>query len=580
MTAPRSSGPDAPGADPDRVAEALGGLMEEWAGLWNRGAGTGSRIDPDRLMDAQMQLLRDTQRLWLYTTDRLFSGANGAPPVAAPAADDRRFDDAEWGSNPVFDHIKQAYLLNAAWAERMVESIDGLDADTKRKIAFYSRQIVDALAPTNFALTNPAVLRETAETGGENLRKGFDNLAAALARGRGPLAVEQVDGSAFAIGRDVAATPGEVVFQNALLQLIQYAPATESVYRRPLLIVPPWINKYYILDLRPENSFIAWCVARGYTVFAVSWVNPDERHRECGFDDYLQDGVLAALDAVERATGEREAAAVGYCIGGTLLAMALAWAAAQGDRRIVAATFLAAQVDFEDAGDLRVFAAPEALRLIEAEVDRKGYLDGAAMAAAFNMLRANDLVWHFAINNYLMGRRPRPFDLLYWNADSTRFPARMLFEYLRGMYQENRLAEGRFEALGRKLDLAGIAVPVYVQASLHDHIAPCGSVFKAMSLFGGPKRFMLAGSGHIAGVVNPPESGKYRYWVNPRRKRYRDLAAWQAEAQERPGSWWPDWHRWMSRRAGARVPARRPGDGELTPIEKAPGSYVRVRSDP
>ncbi len=582
------------GAGANEFADRLQRMMADLAGAWATGAGSAAgaaveamgelagkvRFDPTRMVEAQMQLWQDYQRLWMGTTARLLHQAPAEAPVIEPEPGDVRFRDAEWNENPVFDYIKQAYLLNAAWAKRMVESIDGLDEDTARKVDFFSRQIVDAMAPTNFALTNPAVIRETKERRGENLRQGYENLAATLARGKGPLAVEQVPPDAFEVGADLAVTPGEVVFQNELLQLIQYAPATETVYKRPLLIVPPWINKFYILDLRPENSFVAWCVRQGYTVFMVSWVNPDERHRDRSFDDYLRDGILAALDAVEQATGEAEVNAIGYCIGGTLLSIGLAWLGARGDARIRAATFLAAQVDFTEGGELRVFTDPSTLKLIEGEVERQGFLDGASMAAAFNLLRSNDLVWHYAIESYLLGKPPRAFDLLHWNADSTRFPARLLFDYLRGMYQENRLATpGAFEALGQPIDLADVRIPVYLQAARQDHIAPAVSVYKAMSLFSGPRRFVLAGSGHIAGVVNPPEKNKYQHWINPGRKRHGSLGEWLQGAEEHPGSWWPDWHRWMSRRSGRRVAARAPGEGALAPIEPAPGSYVRVRCD-
>ena len=584
-----------PGEAADEFAERLGRMMADLAGRWAEGAGGAAgaavesmgelarrvRFDPARMVEAQMQLWEDYQRLWMGTTARLLQEAPAGAPVIEPALEDTRFRDAEWSENPVFDYIKQAYLLNAAWARRMVESIEGLDDDTARKVDFFSRQVVDAMSPTNFAFTNPVVIRETAERRGENLREGLENFTAVLARGKGPLAVEHVPPNAFELGTDIASTPGEVVFQNELFQLIQYAPATETVHKRPLLIVPPWINKYYILDLRPENSFVAWCVAQGYTVFMVSWVNPDERHRDRGFDDYLRDGILAALEAVEQATGEAEVNAIGYCIGGTLLAIALAWLGARGETRIRAATFLAAQVDFTEGGELRVFTDPSTLKLVESEVERRGFLDGASMAAAFNLLRSNDLVWRYAVDSYLMGKTPRAFDLLYWNADSTRFPARLLFDYLRGMYQENRLATpGAFEVLGRPIDLADVRIPVYLQASHQDHIAPAGSVYKAMNLFSGPRRFVLAGSGHIAGVVNPPAKQKYQHWINPGRRRHASLDEWLGGAEEHPGSWWPDWHRWISRRSGRRVAARVPGEGGLACLEPAPGSYVRVRCDP
>ena len=556
------------------TGSAAGAAVEAMGGLAAK-----ARFDPARVLDAQVKLWQDHQRLWMDTTARLLGRArSGAPPVIEPSPDDRRFSDPEWEENPVFAYIKQAYLLNAAWAERMVESLEGVDRDTAQKLDFFSRQIVDAMAPVNFGLTNPAVIRETAESRGENLRRGYDNLTRVLARGKGPLAVEQVDKGAFEVGENVAVTPGQVVFRNELFELIQYAPATETVYKRPLLIVPPWINKYYILDLRPQNSFVEWCVGQGYTVYMVSWVNPDERHRDLRFDDYLRDGLFAALAAVEQATGETRMNTIGYCIGGTLLSMGLAWLGAKGDNRIAAATFFAAQVDFEEGGELRVFTDPATLALIEDDVKRKGFLDGANMAAAFNLLRSNDLVWSYVITNYLMGKSPPAFDLLYWNADSTRFPAQLLFDYLRGMYQENRLSTpGGFEVLGEPIDLANVTIPVFIQASRQDHIAPAPSVFKAMHLFKGPKRFTLAGSGHIAGVVNPPRKNRYQHWINTRRKRYASFDAWFEDAEERPGSWWPEWDAWLSGKSGRQVPAREPGDGALVPIEPAPGSYVKVR---
>ena len=534
-------------------------------------------VDPAKMLEAQMELWHDFQTLWVATTARMMG--KEAAPVIEPDAGDNRFRDPEWSDNPIFDFLKQSYLLNARWLRRSLAGIEGLDRAGAEKLDFVGRQIVDAFSPGNFALTNPVVLREMRETRGESLMRGLQQLAEDLKDSEHGLRPRQTDMDAFEVGGNVATAPGAVVHRTEVMQLIQYEPSTETVYRKPLLIVPPWINKFYILDLRPDNSFIRWAVDRGYTVFVISWVNPDESHAALSFDDYLRDGILAALDAIERATGERQTTAIGYCIGGTLLAAALAYMDAVGDGRIGAATFFAAQVDFEDAGELRIFTDEAHMDALEAKVREKGYLDAADMAGTFNALRANDLIWHFVINNYLLGKEPPAFDLLYWNADSTHFPAQLFIDYLRNMYQRNNLARpGEFELLGEKIDLGRIGIPTYIQASKEDHIAPAGSVFKLTRLFGGKKRFVLAGSGHIAGVINPPEKKKYQHWLVEGDAEYDDFESWFADAAEHPGSWWPDWHRWLSRRSGKKVPARKPGEGELDVIEPAPGSYVKRRS--
>ena len=534
-------------------------------------------VDPATMLEAQMELWHDFQALWAATTARMMG--REAAPVIEPEAGDNRFRDAEWSDNPIFDFLKQSYLLNARWLRRSLAGIDGLDRSGVDKLDFIGRQIVDAFSPANFALTNPVVLREMRETKGESLMRGLRQLTEDLKDSEHGLRPKQTDMDAFEVGNNVATSPGAVVYQNPLMQLIQYEPSTETVYRKPLLIVPPWINKFYILDLRPDNSFIRWAVERGYTVFVISWVNPDESHAALSFDDYLSDGILAALDAIERATGERKTTAIGYCIGGTLLAAALAYMDAVGDKRVGAATFFAAQVDFEDAGELRIFTDEAHMDALETKVREKGYLDAANMAGTFNALRANDLIWHFVINNYLLGKEPPAFDLLYWNADSTHFPAQLFIDYLRNMYQRNKLARpGAFELLGQKIDLGRIGIPTYIQASKEDHIAPADSVFKLTGLLGGRKRFVLAGSGHVAGVINPPEKKKYQHWLVENGAAHDDFETWFADAVEHPGSWWPDWHRWLSRRSGKKVPARKPGAGGLRLIEPAPGSYVKRRS--
>jgi len=475
--------------------------------------------------------------------------------------------------------MKQSYLLTARWLQGTVKEVEGVDDKTARKIDFYTRQFIDAMSPSNFALTNPQVVKATVESKGENLLKGLQNLLTDLERGKGRLAIRQTDMEAFKVGENVATSPGKVVYQNDVMQLIQYAPATAEVYTMPLLIVPPWINKFYILDLKPENSFIKWATEQGYTVFVISWVNPDERLASFVFEDYMKLGPLAALDAIEQATGQRKVSAIGYCIGGTLMATTLAYMAARGDDRIAACTFFTAQVDFTEPGELGVFIDEDQLAGIEGMMSKKGYLEGAEMATTFNMLRANDLIWSFVVNNYLMGKDPFPFDLLFWNADATRMPAAMHSYYLRNMYQKNLLSRpGGLAIDGVPIDLRKIDIPVYLQAGKEDHIAPARSVYKATQIFSGPVRFMLAGSGHIAGVVNPPRNKKYQHWLNEAARNPPTLAEWQAGAKEFPGSWWNDWDKWLSALSGPKVPARVPGEGSLAAIEDAPGSYVKVRS--
>ena len=531
--------------------------------------------NPAGLMQAQIGFWHDTMTLWQSTASRMM-GLDTAPVIESDPRD-RRFRDEAWKENEVFDYIKQSYLLSARFVQDVVGHVDGLDARTAHKVDFYSRQFVDAMSPSNFVLTNPEVLRRTAETGGENLLKGLNNLLSDLERGRGQLRISMTDPGAFELGGNIATTPGKVVFQNALMQLIQYAPSTAQALRRPLLIVPPWINKFYVLDLRQKNSFVRWAVAQGHTVFMVSWVNPDESLAECRFDDYMRDGILAALDAIERATGERSVNAIGYCLGGTLLACTLAWMAEHQDSRIATATFFVTLLDFAESGELKVFIDEEQLRALEEKMQRRGFLEGSEMASTFNMLRANDLIWSFVVNNYLLGKDPFPFDLLYWNGDSTRMPARMHSFYLRNMYQSNRLAvPGGITLDDTPIDLAHVTVPAYFLSTRDDHIAPWRSTYKGAHLLGGESRFVLAASGHIAGVVNPPEGGKYSHWINHALPSTAE--AWLQGATEIAGSWWNDWQRWIMAQGKETAAARTPGDAALPVIEDAPGSYVRVRA--
>lgn len=533
--------------------------------------------DPAKVMQAQVDLWQNYMQLWQSTAQKMMG--QEAPEVAPADKKDKRFKDKEWTENHVFDFIRQSYLLTARWMQKTVNEVEGLDEHTAKKVDFYTHQFADAMSPSNFVATNPMVLRETLNSNGENLVKGLDNMLKDLERGKGKLSISMTDMDAFEVGRNIATTPGKVVFQNHLIQLIQYSPTTETVYERPLLIAPPWINKYYILDLREENSFIKWCVEQGLTVFVISWVNPGKDLANETFEGYMHDGILAALDAIEKAICVREVTTIGYCLGGTLMASTLAYMAATGDDRIKGTTFFTAQVDFTEAGDLCVFVDNDQLAHLEKTMEERGYLDGSEMSTTFNMLRANDLIWSFVVNNYLMGKDPFPFDLLYWNSDTTRLPAAMHSFYLRQMYQENNLSKpGAIRFGDVPLDLSKVKTPVYIQAGRDDHIAPYKSVYKAANLYSGPVKFMLAGSGHIAGVVNPPSANKYQYWTNSKRKKYEDADAWLEDATETPGSWWPDWIKWMAKHSGKKVPARIPGEGGLKVIEDAPGSYVKAKS--
>ncbi len=532
--------------------------------------------NPAQLVEAQMDFWRAQMSVWQSATARSLGG--DVEPAARPARDDRRFRDPAWQDNLVFDYIKQSYLLSARWLLNTVHDVEGLDRLDAKKVDFYTRQFVDAMSPSNFLMTNPEVLRTTVESGGQNLVNGLGNLLSDLERGKGRLAISMTDTDAFEVGGNIATSPGSVVWQNELMQLVQYGPATPTVQKRPLLIVPPWINKFYILDLRERNSFIRWAVSQGLTVFVISWVNPDGDLADTSFADYVINGPLAALDAIEQATGEREVNAIGYCIGGTLMAATLARMAATGDDRIASITFFTTMVDFEEAGDLGVFVDEQQIEALEERMSRDGYLEGSDMATTFNMLRANDLIWSFVVNNYLLGREPFPFDLLYWNSDSTRMPSTMHSYYLREMYLANRLIEpDALEIDGVGVDLSRITIPVFILSTKEDHIAPWMSTYRATRIYGGPVRFCLAESGHIAGVINPPaDPPKYGYYLN--RRKPASPEKWFEGAVRHDGSWWPEWRRWLSRHAGAKVPARTPGDGALPVIEDAPGSYVKAGS--
>ena len=536
--------------------------------------------NPYRLAEAQLNLFWEYSALWQSSMLKLV----GQPvaPVAEPAKSDKRFRHEDWQEHFLFDYVKQSYLITARWLHSAVANVEGLDEHTRKKVDFFTRQYIDALAPSNFALTNPEVFRETIASGGQNLVKGLNNLLDDIERGNGQLKISMTDSKAFELGVNIATTPGQVVFQNDLMQLIQYEPATKKVARRPLLIMPPWINKYYILDLREKNSLVKWCVQQGLTVFVISWVNPDERHAGKDFEDYMLEGPLAALDAIEKATGEKSVNVLGYCLGGTLLAATLGYLATRKNTRIASASFMTSLVDFAGAGELDVFIDEDQVSALERKMSEHGYLEGADMANTFNMLRSNDLIWSFVINNYLLGRDPFPFDLLHWNQDSTRMPARMHSFYLRNMYMGNKLCRpGGITLAGVPIDVSKIMLPSYFVSAIEDHIAPWKTTYSGTQLLGGKSRFVLSGSGHIAGMINPPAASKYGYWTNE--KLPGSAEAWFEGAKQHEGSWWTDWLDWLGPHLGGQVAAREvgkgSGKGRLRALEPAPGTYARRRDD-
>lgn len=533
--------------------------------------------DPQRAIGLQTSLGRAYLDLWAGAVKRM--AGEQAPPVVSPDPRDKRFADPEWSENQFFDFLKQAYLLTAQWADKLVKDAAGVDEHTRKKAEFYVRQIANAISPSNFVLTNPELLRETLSSNAENLVRGMHMLSEDIKAGHGLLKIRQSDPSMFEVGKNLATTPGKVVFQNELMQLIQYEATTKNTMKFPLLIVPPWINKFYILDLAPEKSFIKWCVDQGITVFVISWVNPDARLAGKSFEEYMHEGVITALDTVEGITGEKQVHAIGYCVGGTLLSITLAYLAAKKQGRIKSATLFAAQVDFTYAGDLMVFVDEERIAQLETHMKEQGYLEASRMANTFNMLRSNDLIWPYVVNNYMRGKKPVPFDILYWNSDATRMPAANHSFYLRNCYLDNKLTKGEMEITGARIDLHKVKVSIYNLATREDHIAPAKSVLYGSQYFGGPVKYVLAGSGHIAGVINPPAKPKYQYWTGDEPKG-ESVEAWLKTATEHPGSWWPDWLEWLRAQGAETVAARKIGGGKFKPIEDAPGSYVKVKSWP
>lgn len=562
----RGGGPFSMGDEMSEAGKALGVIVKKWL------------EEPDNLAASQAKLGQDFVELW-GRTFRRFLGED-VEPVVKPEPGDNRFQDAEWTKNPLFDFIKQAYLLVAHWAEDMIEGTKDVEHIEKRRALFYFEQLASALSPSNFPFTNPEVIRTTFSTNAENLVTGMTHLVEDLDRSGDLLKIRQTDASAFEVGKNLAVTPGKVVFQNDIIQLIQYSPATDTVYKTPLLVVPPWINKFYILDLTPPKSFIRWAVEQGFTVFLVSWVNPDKRLAGKTFEDYMREGVLTAVEVATRAAGVDKVNALGYCVGGTLLSSTLAYMAQTGDRRINSASFLTTQTDFSKAGDLLIFINDTQLKALEEMMAERGFLDGSRMANVFNMMRPRDLIWPYVVNNYLLGKKPFPFDLLFWNSDSTRMPPANHSFYLREFYQLNRLAKGELMLGGVKLDLSKVTIPVYHLAAKEDHIAPAPSVFLGAKLLGGPVRFVLAGSGHIAGVINPPAKPKYMHWTLENGKDVLKgmptLDEWFAKAKEHTGSWWPDYKKWLTNFSGDQVPSRQPGEENFKALEDAPGSFVKA----
>ena len=530
--------------------------------------------DPAKLAEAQGSLVSSYIDLWNNALRKLLG--EQVQPVAEPDPSDNRFKDPEWSSNPYFDFWKQAYLLTTNWAEDVLQQTEGLDGPARQKAEFYLRQLSSAFSPSNFPMTNPEVVRETFATNGNNLVRGMTHLVDDMEKSGDLLKISQTDTAAFEVGRNLATTPGKVVFQNDIFQLIQYTPTTDKVREVPLLVVPPWINKYYILDLTPPKSLLKYAVDQGFTVFVVSWVNPDESLSHKSFEDYMLEGVLTATDAVTRETGVEKINVVGYCVGGTLLGSTLAYLAARGEEPYRSVTFLTTQLDFSKAGDLLLFTTDSQLASLGKMMAERGYLDGSRMANVFNMMRPRDLIWPYIVNNYMLGKKPFPFDLLYWNQDSTRMPAANHGFYLGEFYNANKLAKGEMTLAGVKLDLKKIKLPVFEVATKEDHIAPAKSVFIGSKMLGGPVEFVLAGSGHIAGVVNPPDKMKYQYWT-ANKAAADTLEEWIGMAKTHPGSWWPYWVEWVTKHSGDWTIPREPGE-TLGVIEDAPGSYVKTKS--
>ena len=554
------------------IGEAQQMLMQHASQAAERLGTVPAQADIDRMFDQTRDFWTESLSLW----QRFLVPSAEASPLAAAASKDKRFAAPQWADHPLFDLIRQSYLLVSDHLDRGVEALPGLDERQRQQLRFATRAFADAMSPANFPATNPLVLEKMFETRGENLLKGLERLVADMAKGQ----LTHTDPEAFEVGRNIAVTPGKVIKETPLYQLIQYTPATETVQRTPLVIFPPWINRFYILDLNQKNSFVRWAVEQGVTVFMVSWKSADASMAEVTMDDYVLRGQVDAIDTVRALLGVESVHAIGYCVAGTTLAMTLAWLAARGEaEKVASATFFTAQVDFTQAGDLQLFVDKEQIDMVASMATDDGFIDGRLMAATFNLLRGRDLIWSYVVNNYLLGQDYPVFDLLHWNGDVTNLPAGWHRRYLEDFYRDNRLVEaGALQVEGVPIDLSRVTTPAYVQAGREDHIAPAQSVWKLTHHLSGPLRFVLAGSGHIAGVVNPPAANKYQYWTNDAAPA--TLEDFIAGATETKGSWWPDWLRWLEARGTGTVAAdgaRVPGAGSLKAIEDAPGRYVKTR---
>lgn len=532
---------------------------------------------PEVFIQETQKLMQDAFKLWDEALEAIEGRKEELDPIVSPDRSDKRFKDPLWEKNPTFDFIKQSYLLYSQWVDRLVESTPDIEKNTRRKMKFYSRQFVDALSPTNFPLANPTVLMKALDTKGENLMKGYQRLIEDMQQGNAFLNIENTDRKAFKLGLDIAITPGKVIFQNKLMQLIQYEPKTKKVYASPVLIVPAWINKYYILDLRSGNSLVEWLVEQGHTVFIVAWVNPGHEHKDITYEDYLTQGALTALDIVQKHTGEQQIHLMGYCLGGILLTVLLGYLQEEARKSIKSLTLLASPLDFSEAGELLLFTDPYLYGLLCKRMEETGMLDGAVMGATFNMMRSNDLIWSAFINNYLLANDPPQFDMLYWNADVTNMPAKMFKTYIEEFFQKNNLIKrGEMKILGKPIDISKAEVPMFLLAAHDDHISPWKSMYAAIQYLKGPVQFVLSGSGHVAGVVNPPAKNKYGYWVNMSLPS--EPTKWLEAADHKPGSWWLAWQQWIeSLNKGPKIDAKLRHPHEV--IEAAPGSYVRVTAE-
>ncbi len=528
--------------------------------------------NPEKYFEIQTEFMQDWMNLWQNSVNKFMGEESQAPTSDIKA--DRRFKSPEWQESALFDFIKNSYLLTCQHVDRTIGSVDGLDDKQKEKLKFQAKLLTDAMSPTNFAVTNPDVIKETISSGGQNLVKGFENLINDLKRGHGDLNISTTNYDAFELGKNIAVTKGSVIYQNDLMQLIQYEPKTEKVFKTPLLIIPPWINKYYILDLREGNSLVEWMVEQGHTVFMISWVNPTAELAEKKFEDYMFEGILDAITQIQKATKEEQVNAMGYCLGGTLLTTTLAYLTSKKDAdKIASATFLTTLIDFEHAGDMKLFLDDEQLEHLEKMMSKHGVLSGKELQKTFSLMRANDLIWSFVVNNYLLGKEPFPFDLLYWNDDCTNMPAAMHRFYLRNMYRDNKLVEkGGITIDGVDIDISKIKTPCHFVSTKEDHIAPWIATYAGAQRIKSDVTFTLAASGHIAGVVNPPVKNKYCYWTNSKKAATPDQ--WFENATEHDGSWWPFWQKWAKPHIKEYVTARKIKKG----IEPAPGSYVKVKN--